>query len=159
MNDNAIQKCSYTHEGMIDLLLANPTISQKDVAAYFGFTQGWVSRILSSDAFREMYAKRKQELIDPLLTQSVETRLEALCLQSIEVLEQKLESSPSADIALKALEVTARAKGYGAAKSPSAQFNFVVHMPTKAANPQEWLDGHKPNTLEAVATLPDAEGD
>lgn len=156
MAENAIAKCSYTHEAMIDLLLAQPAITQNEVATYFGFTASWVSRILSSDAFKEMYAKRKKELVDPVLAQGVETRLEALCMQSIEVLEQKLQSNPSADVALKALEVTARAKGYGAAKAPQAQFSFVVHMPQKSANPTEWLEGHKPQTLEAVATVQEA---
>ena len=148
-----IQKVSYTHEAMIDLLLANPMISQGEVAAYFGYTQSWVSRILSSDAFREMYTRRKDALIDPLIAQGVETRLEALCLQSIAVLEEKLAAAPSADIALKTLEVTARAKGYGVAKTPQAQFNFVVHMPQKSADAAAWVGEHKPETLAAVATV------
>ena len=148
-----LKKMSYTHDAMIDVLLANPMVSQGELAAYFGYTQSWVSRVLSSDAFRELYTKRKLETSDPLVMQGIEQRLEALCLQSIEVLERKLEASPSADIALKALEVTARAKGYGAAKAPQAQFNFVVHMPAKAASPAAWVDEHKPHTLEAVATV------
>ena len=37
-----IKKLSYTHDAMIDHLVANPAISQGQLAGLFGFTQGWV---------------------------------------------------------------------------------------------------------------------
>lgn len=143
---NGIAKVSYTHDAMIDLIISAPMISQKDLAAHFGYTQGWVSLVMSSDAFKERLEARRKELVDPLIAASLDTQLEALCRQSMNVLAQKLElPNVSADVALKTLEVTSRAKGYGAARGPTINLgNFVVAMPMKAATAEEWLEGHQP---------------
>lgn len=137
-----IEKLSYSHKAMIDLLVANPMISQGELAKAFGYTQPWISRILRSDSFREMLAERTSELVDPLVLQSIEQRFEALVTQSLDILERKLmpEAMPSADLALKAAELGSRALGYGAKTGTlNVQANFVVAMPEKAANSQEWL--------------------
>ena len=139
---NVIEKLSYSHKAMIDLLVANPMISQGELARAFGYTQAWISRILRSDSFREQLALRTSEMVDPLVLQSIEQRFEALVTQSLDILEQKLsrEAQPSADLALKAAELGSRALGYGARQgNVTMQGTFVVAMPEKAANSQEWL--------------------
>jgi hypothetical protein len=139
---NVIEKLSYSHKAMIDLIVANPMISQGELARAFGYTQPWISRILRSDSFREQLAERTSELVDPLVLQSIEQRFEALVTMSLDVLEEKLQRSaqPSADLALKAAELGSRALGYGARQGNiSVQGTFVVAMPEKAANSQEWL--------------------
>jgi hypothetical protein len=139
---NAIEKVSYTHDAMIDLLIARPHVSQADVARHFGFTQSWISRVIRSDAFRERLATRKKELVDPVILESIETGFEALVSQSLEILRNKLDTDPSADLALKAAELGARAIGYGARPTlaiNNVQQNFVVHVPAKARSADEWL--------------------
>jgi hypothetical protein len=137
------QKLNYSHEAMIDLIIANPMISQGDLARHFGYTQSWVSRIIRSDGFRELIARRKAEMVDPLILQSIEARFEALVATSLDVLEKKLspENNPSADLALKTAELSARALGYGAKAGVTInnQQNFVVAMPAKAKDSEEWL--------------------
>jgi hypothetical protein len=137
-----IEKLSYSHKAMIDLLVANPMISQGELARAFGYTQAWISRIIRSDSFREQMAARTAEMVDPLVLQSIEQRFEALVTQSLDILQEKLERSamPSADLALKAAELGTRALGYGA-KTGNVNMTgtFVVAMPEKAANSQEWL--------------------
>lgn len=145
-------KLSYTHEAMVDLLITRPMISVKDVAQVFGYSVPWVSRLLRSDAFREMVAARKTELRDPILLQGLETRLGALADQAIDVLEEKLATNGSADVALKALEASTRGLGLGQAKGAQVNVNnFVVTMPQKAASGGEWLQGHSPRLLEGMA--------
>ena len=137
-----IEKLSYSHKAMIDLLVANPMISQGELAKAFGYTQPWISRILRSDSFREQLAARTNELVDPLVLQSIEQRFEALVTQSLDILEKKLspECSPTADLALKAAELGSRALGYGAKTgNVNVTGTFVVAMPEKASNSQEWL--------------------
>jgi hypothetical protein len=139
---NVIEKVSYSHKAMIDLMVANPMISQGELARAFGYTQPWISRILRSDSFREQLAQRTTELMDPLVLQSIEQRFEALVTQSLDILEQKLspQASPSADLALKAAELGSRALGYGARQGNiNVQGTFVVAMPEKAASSSEWL--------------------
>lgn len=144
--NGVIAKLNYSHEAMIDLILARPMISQGELARHFGYTEGWISQVVRSDAFREMVAARKAEFIDPLILQTIENRLDALMHRSVDVLMDKLDAAPTADVALKALEVTSRARGYGA-NSGGAQVNvnFVVAMPQKSENNEEWQRHHSPH--------------
>jgi len=140
-----VEKANYTHEAMIDCIIQNPSITQGELAQHFGYTEGWVSQILRSDALRELLAARKLELFDPVVLQGLEKRMEALAHHSIEILAERLQINRSADTALKVLEVTSRGLGYGA-KQVGVQINqqFVVAMPQKAENGEEWITQHKP---------------
>jgi hypothetical protein len=140
---NVIQKTNYTHDAMIDVIIANPAINQSDLAKHFGYTPGWISRIIRSDSFREALAARKDEIVDPAVLQSVEKRFEALVIQSLEVLQDKLAANPTPDLALKAADLGARALGYGAKPAGGGvQINqqFLVHTPTKAPDAATWLE-------------------
>lgn len=140
---NAIAKVGYSHDAMIDLLIANPMITQRELANNFHYTEGWVSRIIRSDAFRERLASRKSEVSDPLVLQSVEQRFEALVARALEVLEGKMDAEPTALLALKTAELASKALGYGA-KTPAVNIqNFVVAMPEKARDATDWLAGRR----------------
>lgn len=137
---DAVAKLNYSHDAMIDLILANPSITQEELARKFGYTQGWVSRVMASDAFKAMLAKRRTELVDPLVAHSIEQQLEGLARRSLEVVMSKLDANPTLDGGLKALEVSSRALGYGARdRGPSVAMQFVVNIPPKAADPDQWL--------------------
>lgn len=140
-----IQKATYTHDAMIDQLVANPMISQRELAAHFGYTEGWISQIVRSDVFREKIAARKAELADPIVLQSLERRFEALAMQSLEILQDSLQAKRAPDTAIKVLDLTARALGFGA-KAPGVQINqnFVVAMPEKEINGENWVERYKP---------------
>lgn len=112
-----IKKLRYTHEAMVDLIIQHPEISQNHLAALFGYTPSWVSNVMASDAFQEQLAKRRTEICDPILRATLEERTRALYLQSLAVLQQKLDSPEvSADVAIKAAELGARSLGLGQAK-------------------------------------------
>lgn len=147
---NAVQKLNaYSHEAMIDVLIESPMITQGELARLFGYTEGWISRLLRADAFQEMLAARKAELRDPIVAQGIEKRMEALAIQSISVLEEKLQANPSADVALKALEVSSRSLGYGVAKGTNVniQQNYVVAMPSKGLDSDSWAAEHNPRVV------------
>jgi len=112
-----IQKIRYTHDAMIDLVVANPWISQGEIAERFGYTQAWVSIVFSSDAFRNRLEERRNELVDPTIRASIKERFDALVTRSLEVLQAKLSKPAeqvSDSLALKALELGARALNVGA---------------------------------------------
>ena len=111
---NAIARVKYSHDAMIDLLIANPAISQNEIAANFGYTVPWVSRIMNSDAFQARLALRKEELLDPVIVASIEEKFRALASKSLDVVLDKLSVTNSAELGLKALEISAKALGYGA---------------------------------------------
>ena len=75
-NGMAIATVRYTHDAMIDLLIARPEVTQNEVAEHFGYSTPWVSRIIRSDAFRERLATRKAEIVDPAILERVEARFE-----------------------------------------------------------------------------------
>ena len=140
---NAIARVKYSHDAMIDLLIANPAISQNEIAATFGYTVPWVSRIMNSDAFQARLALRKEELLDPVIVASIEEKFRALASKSLDVVLDKLSVTNSAELGLKALEISAKALGYGARQQNlNVQTNFVVALPAKAADAGSWASAH-----------------
>lgn len=142
----AIAKVRYSHKAMVDMIVANPWISQGELATNFGYTEGWVSQVIASDAFQAYLAQRKDELIDPALRATIDERFKGLVARSIEILMRKLDKPDtqiSDELALKALEVASRAAGYGA-KSSQVQVNtqFVVQVPAKSATSADWVIQH-----------------
>jgi hypothetical protein len=125
----------YTHEGMVDQMIANPTVSVEDLALMFGVTPAWVYRIRSSDAFKEYLRARHTELVDPTITAHIDERFDLLVNRSLEVLMDKL-SKPSEEvdpeIALRAATLGAKARGFGG-------FGAKVAPPPPARDPQ-WLE-------------------
>lgn len=114
-----LQKVRYTHEAMIDFIIENPCVSQNALAAHFGFTPGWISNILASDSFQAAMASRREEIVDPELKASIEERFRALVIRSHKVLMDKLALPQVSDqVALRALELGARALGVGGNAPP-----------------------------------------
>ena len=150
---NAIARVKYSHDAMIDLLIANPAISQNEIAANFGYTVPWVSRIMNSDAFQARLALRKEELLDPVIVASIEEKFRALASKSLDVVLDKLSVTNSAELGLKALEISAKALGYGARQQNlNVQTNFVVALPGKADSAESWAAAHgaQASTINAV---------
>lgn len=147
----AIQRVKYSHDAMIDVVLANPSISQNEIAKHFGYTVPWVSRIFSSDAFQARLAERKADIVDPTLMSCVKDRIEGLAMQSLNILEEKLAATRNPDLALKVFELSTKAAGYGARQQNVAtQNNFVVHLPNKIEDPHAWANAHRPQVAEAI---------
>lgn len=141
---NAIARVKYTHDGFIDLLIQNPGISQGELAREFGYTQAWVSRVMNSDAFLARLAARKADIVDPSIAQTLEEKFRVLASASLDIVIEKLHAVKNVDTALKALELSSKALGYGARQQNlNVQQNFVVAMPTQAASPEDWARQHQ----------------
>lgn len=148
----AVARVNYTHDAMIDLIIARPDISQNELAKHFGYTVGWVSRVRNSDAFLARLAERKGDIVDPALALSVEEKLRAIVDKSAEILLDKLNTTNSADLALKALDLGGKLAGYGARNTgPVVQNNFVVALPPKAVSEHGWASQHGPQMVVDVA--------
>lgn len=116
-----IQRVSYTHDAMIDLIVARPAISNQELAAHFGYTAAWCSMIKSSDAFKARLAARRSELVDPTITASIEDRIRAVTERSLEIIADKL-SAPAAMVpdalVMRAAEFGAKSLGIGREPPP-----------------------------------------
>lgn len=138
-----IQKVSYTHEAMADYIIANPRASQGELAKAIGYTQAWVSQILSSDSFRAFFAKRKGDLVDPIIIASVDDLMNGVQRQALDMVAQQLEADSKVAgktaLAVKMLEIGQRAAGYGARQASVQVNNYVALIPQKSASALDWL--------------------
>lgn len=142
---NRLKKTSYNHEAMIDVIIAEPTLTQNDLAKRFDRSVAWISVIMGSDSFQAALAKRREELTDPFLVATIEERFRGLADQSLQVIAASLETTRNIDVAFKALDISAKALGFGArSANPGAtvQNNFVVQLPPKMADSSEWASTH-----------------
>jgi hypothetical protein len=139
---------NYTHKDIIDYVLTNPGISQNNVAAHFGYSASYLSQLMVSDAFQTEFASRREKMVDPVIAANVKLNFEAMILRSQEILMEKL-SLPAHQIpdqlALRALELSSRAAGYGAKnEAPSVIVNVDTHLEALGANLERLLDKKRP---------------
>jgi hypothetical protein len=144
----ALQRVRYSHDAMIDLILAHPQVTQGQLAEHFNYTQAWISRIMNSDAFQARLAERKTELVDPTIIATLEEKFRVTADLSLEIVMSKLEaqvklpaSAQDGKFALAALEVSQRALGFGARQAPgTVNQTAVVIVPAKAESQESWVE-------------------
>lgn len=140
-NKQTIAKVGYWHDAIIDAIIAQPELTQKQLAAMFSTSPQYMSVIVNCDAFKNRLAERKEELVDPVILQSVESRLDAVATSALDRLMEELERPGPKKI----LDLVAAAKlGVGDRNlinsKPAVQNNlYVVHLPSPAASTAEWL--------------------
>jgi hypothetical protein len=141
MSDIQIQKVRYTHDAMIDQIILNPSVSQGELARHFGFSQGWVSIMINSDAFKERLAERKAEIVDPVLRTQLEEKLKGAANRALDKLLERLDN-PGTAISTKDLVSIARLTGTPNLPSGpiNVQNNYVMSMPPQAPDSQKWLE-------------------
>ncbi len=115
-----LAKVGYSHTDMIDFIIANPGCTQNHLASRYGYSVGWVSNVMASDAWQSAMAARRSEICDPVLVASVEERFKGITLLSLERLKQKLEAPAVSDnVVLRAVELGAKAMGVGGNAAPA----------------------------------------
>lgn len=130
-----LKQVRYSHEAMADMLIAEPSISQNELATRFGRTPTWISIVINSDAFQSYYAARKAEVVDPELIATVRERFQALTVRSLQVLQEKLQRPANEipdNLALKAAELGAKGLGVGGNAPPPAAPNPAEYLPAIA---------------------------
>lgn len=126
------------HEAIIDAIIAQPQVRAAALAAQFGYSVEGIRVLMRTDAFREKLAERKGEIVDPLLTASVEERLKSLADLSIQRLLEKLSANPSDRLVTDSVELSTRALGYGARQQPTAVNNYIAVVPAVSPSPKAW---------------------
>lgn len=141
------------HEMVADMLIANPNLTQREIAKRLDRSEYWLSIVVNSDAFQDYLARRKEEFIDPVLQASVEDRLSAVANRSMDEFLRRMDVAPgsiSNDSLLRATEISTKGLGMGPqSKQPAIQQNlYVIPAPARPANSKEWV--------EVVANTPGA---
>ena len=133
-----LDKVRYSHVDMIDFIIANPWVSQSELAMRYGYSPGWVSNIMASDAWQSAMAARRDEVVDPDLKATLEERFRGMTILSLQKLQQKLEAPQVSDqVVLRAVELGAKACGIGGnrAAAPVAQETIInIFSPERLAH-------------------------
>jgi type II secretory pathway component PulC len=112
-----VRGLNYSHDQMIDLIVANPGIHQNAIARVMGYSASWVSTIMATDAFQAKLAERREEIVDPVLKATMEEQARGLFLRSMEILREKLAGDSDTvpdQLALQTFRDSAKVLGYGA---------------------------------------------
>lgn len=164
-----ITRVRYTHDAMIDMIIANPSVLQKQLAQMFGFTEGWVSIVINSDAFKARLAQRKEELSDPTILLTLNERFNSIVVRSLNVLQEKLATADVSKIpdnlVLRSIELGSKALGVGGNAPPAppptdhltALADRLLALQGKTRGVLTYDEGS--STFELVPTVqPDAAG-
>jgi len=125
----ALPSQHYTPQALVALLVERPGLTFKEYASAFGRTAGWLSSVVASDSFQAMLTESgaRELLHDPAIVGNMEERFRALAMQSLAVLQDKLDSKEASEfLVTKAAELSIKALGMGQ----------VVRVETKA-EPQQ----------------------
>ena len=130
------------HETLVDLVLANPGASAGELAYKLQRHPVTIRMYLRSDLFRELYQRRRDEVVDPILTAKVEDLMESVIGESIEVIGRKVAESQDFELAERALTAIGPMSRFGAKTAqPLVQANFVVPMPPRVESSVAWEAG------------------
>lgn len=123
------------HLEVADLLIANPTLKQGEVAKMLGKSQAWLSIVMNGDMFKEYMAKRRADIMDPILTSTVEDRYAAVAEKATDEFLRRMELAPSSisnKHLIDAMGTAAGALGMGpktAAPAPAGPQLYIVPLP------------------------------
>lgn len=151
------------HEAIIDQLLIDPGATYGKLSKITGYSRGWLSKIVSSDAFQAKLADRQRALVDPIILSSIESRLKGTLGLSLDIIDERLEAAPKFDDALAAFQAVSKAMGMGQkVTAPIVQNSFIVRLPEKTLSADQWAATHSANAglqkyREGASVATDAE--
>jgi hypothetical protein len=139
------------HEHVIDILIAEPNITQREIAGRLNRSEYWLSIVVNSDAFQQAYKARKAGILDPLLVATVEERLTAVANKAADKLMDRL--AMNAAFSNKELIETAKmastALGLGPSKAAGPVQNlYIIPAPVTPVNSTQWAQMARGEVIE-----------
>lgn len=136
---------TYTHQAVIDEILANPLIERKELADKFGVSENWMKKVINSDAFQTVLDKRREQIVNPIISQTVQERLRGVTNSAIDLLQTRLDAGhvkneEAIEIAKMGLETQGL---LGNAKAVAGNNQFVIMMPPPQATTEAWVEQAK----------------
>ena len=153
-----LERISHTHDMVMNWMLENPHRKLMDCAAYFGYTQAWLSTMIHTDAFQAKL-KEKQADVFSAVAADIPLRLAGLAGMAISKLEDELEKSNNGEFILDSFDKILHRAGYApskAAPSMAVQNNYLTVGADALAAARESM---RPRALEekVVEALPEAQ--
>lgn len=110
---------THVHEAMISFIIAFPQAGLREIADHFGYSPGWVSRLMNSDLFKSRLRERQDETYSQALG-SLTEKLHAAADVGVEKLTRMLEKSEDPKFVKETTSDVLTRLGFGAPKSPAA---------------------------------------
>lgn len=112
------------HEELLEFILAHPRASLQEASLFFNVSISWISIVKNTDAFRELWAKRRGEHFSRV-SATVSERVTALAEITVDKLTQKVELDPDVSIAqLKEVgDLALKALGFGVSRANNLNIN------------------------------------
>lgn len=85
-----IRRVRIKHSAVMDFMLANPTMPQHAVAAYFGITEPWLSTVINSHAFQAELKRRQEKLFDNVII-PIRQQVEGVARLALDKIEETLQ--------------------------------------------------------------------
>lgn len=152
----------YWYDSIIDFLLAEPMLTQKEIAFRMGKSPVTIGLIMNSDIFRARYEMRRLAMSEAL-QQSINGKLQALAIDAIDATHEKLKLKrdliPFEDL-VDVTDKTLTRLGYGAKQS--AQTAVVINNNAQVTAPissedlersrEKLLNSQRAKTIEGTFT-------
>ena len=125
-----IKRTNWWHEQIVDWELMNPDAKLADCARHFGKTEGWLSTVRNSDAYRE-FRVRRLAVHQSMVSETVIEKVEGLAALTLDTLHERIareKDEISLGFVRETAETALKALGYGgkAAAPPTVvQVNVV----------------------------------
>lgn len=104
----------YHPETLVQLFVEHPEWSHKQFADHFGHRPSWFSSALISTPVQAIIARRKHEILNPLLSGDMKLWFQALTVQALSVIQTRMEDpKASEELILKAAALGVKALGMG----------------------------------------------
>lgn len=122
------------YDHIIDQLLVDPRLTQKEIARRVGRSMGYISTIMNSDLFRARYEFRRNQKTDQLNT-LLNSKLTQVAITSLDLVQEQLEKKrdklPFEEVA-DVMDTALQRLGYGVKASGPA---VVVNNQTAVVAP------------------------
>lgn len=118
------------HQHMVAYLLINPFASVAEIASYFNISATTVSRLISSDSFRQCLEQYMQGAGAELAV-SIKDKMEATLSVAVDKVQEKIIQGDDPEFALQAMDKVANRLGMGVKQQSGAGSTVNVNIVTR----------------------------
>jgi len=110
------------------MILANPMLTQGEVAMALGYTESWVSMIINSDAFQQELKERDDQIFEEVVI-PLRKKLEGVAHRAVERLGERLEDEDAeGNFILSVADKMLHRLGYAPTKGPTVVMDNSAPM-------------------------------
>ena len=114
-----IQSMSQLHEDLLRTIIANPTLTLRDLSAMYGYSQSWLCIVMNSDVFQARLREANNGML-AAVTQSIGEQLEVIARVGLPKIAQHVEKSEDPEFVRDTVDTVLKRLGYGVARGGAA---------------------------------------